>query len=247
MKDDKIEVSLRPQRLQDYVGQDHIKEILMTAMEAANERGDPLDHILLTGGPGLGKTTLANIIANEMQTPIHIYMGTLLKSPKDIYSTAFKIQVAEKGIIFIDEIHRTWIPIQELLYPMLEDGLLVYKIGSSSTTIKLPPFTLIGATTIPHMLSQPFRDRFPLKFELKPYNDDQLAVVTRVAAKKLGIVDMDDDAIRAVVARARRTPRVAINLLRRIRDYAEVQNVPAIDGEFAQSVLNLKGLVAVSE
>jgi Holliday junction DNA helicase RuvB len=243
--DDKLNIALRPQTLDEYVGQDEVKQILIPAMQAAKERGDPLDHVLLTGGPGLGKTTLAAIIAKEMNTAFYSYMGTLMKSPKDIYSTFFRIKVDGGGTVFIDEIHRVWIPIRELLYPLLEDRILVYKIGSASSNMDVPGFTMIGATTLPQKLDQPFKDRFPLKFTLQPFSDEQLAMVVRASAKKLEL-NIDDEAIMEVVKRARKTPRVANNLLRRIRDFSIVQHTPEVNGAFANQILSQKGLVLAS-
>jgi holliday junction DNA helicase RuvB len=218
--------SLRPTTLDAYVGQKQIKEVLAVSLEAARQRKEPLDHVLLNGPPGLGKTTLALIIANTMGWKMFPWIGSQLDRS---ISLTLLIIPAKQAIIFIDEVHRVRKPIQELLYPVLEDG-------KSPNGVPLIPLTIIGATTAIGKLEQPFVDRFGLQFQLEYYTDEELAQVVTASATKLK-VSLEPDAISEVAKRGRGTPRIANNLLKRLRDFAQVQHISSIPADFAIQVL----------
>lgn len=222
---------LRPKRLADYVGQNQIKDVLTTAMEAAKGRNEPLDHVLLNGPPGLGKTTLANIIANEMGWNIQPIIGTTLSNVPA--ARVFLVGMEAKSMLFIDEVHRMRRPIQELFYPVLEDGELQF----DGARLKLDhPTTVIAATTQIGKLEQPFIDRFPLQFQMDYYPEEDLVVILENSAKKLKVCCLEEEELEVIAARARGTPRIANNLLRRIRDYVEVSKKDA-DVAFVEEVL----------
>lgn len=232
--------TLRPQRLSEYTGQEKVKESLAIAIEAAKARGDVLDHVLLYGPPGLGKTTLASIIANEMETSIKITTGPALERPGDL--AAILTNLEEGQILFIDEVHRLSRAVEEILYPAMEDFALDIVIGKGpgarSVRLSLPRFTLIGATTRVGLISSPLRDRFGLIHRLEFYNNDELLKIILRASKVFGIETSVEGAFE-IARRSRGTPRIGNRLLRRVRDYAQVKSDGVIDVETAVSALEL--------
>lgn len=224
--------ALRPTSLQDYIGQNHIKDVLKTAIESAKIREDALDHVMVSGPPGLGKTTLAAIIANELEFNFHPMLSTGLKNGLSINETFHRIR--PPVVVFIDEIHRLRKPVQEGLYSVLEDGKVPdrYGLGYEALTGHI---TVVGATTNSGKLERPFMDRFPLQFQLEFYSDDDLTTIMAVNAVKLKM-SITESALEAVADRARKTPRIGNNLLRRLRDYAVVEQ-RTIDENFVKQVL----------
>lgn len=214
---------LRPKAFQDYVGQDKVKENLSVYIKAALSRGESLDHVLLYGPPGLGKTTLAHIIANEMGVPITITSGPAIPTKYDLSALLTKLQPGE--VLFIDEIHRLNANLEEILYPAMEDFRLDFVTGkgpsATSVNLSLEKFTLIGATTKAGNLASPLRDRFGVQMRLVPYSPEQLQLIVQKSAQKLG-TEISDEAAYEIARRSRGTPRVANRLLRRVRDFAEV-------------------------
>jgi len=237
------EKSLRPQNLDEYIGQEQIKKNLKVFIKAAKKRNESLDHMLFFGPPGLGKTTLANIIANEMNANIKTISAPMLEKSGDL--AAILTNLEEGDILFIDEIHRLKASIEEILYSAMEDFRLDIVIGSgpAAQTIKIDiaKFTLIGATTRAGMLSNPLRDRFGMSFRLNFYNENELALIIKLAAKKLNF-DIKDDAAIEIAKRSRGTPRIALRLLKRIRDFAEVENKKIIDKKIAKYGLDELGI-----
>jgi Holliday junction DNA helicase RuvB len=237
--DRSVDPSLRPQRLQDYVGQPKIRTNLEVFLQAARGRGESLDHVLLNGPPGLGKTTLATIIAREMQARVKVTAGPVIEKAGDL--AALLTNLEEGEVLFIDEIHRLHPAIEEILYPAMEDFELDLVIGQGasarSVKLELPRFTLIGATTRPGMISSPLRGRFGIHFHLDFYPVDELRVIVERSAAILG-ADIDRAGAVAIAERARGTPRVANRLLRRVRDYADVIWQGAITAEVAEDALN---------
>lgn len=236
--EDETERSLRPHRLDEYVGQENVKELLKVYIEAAKQRGDALDHVLLYGPPGLGKTTLANIIAAEMGVSIRITSGPALEKTGDIVALLTNLQ--EGDILFIDEIHRLSRTVEEVLYPAMEDfefDIIIGK-GPSARSIRfdLPKFTLIGATTRSGQLTSPFRDRFGVLFRLELYTVKELAQIVTRSADILGI-RIEPQGAEEIASRSRGTPRIANRLLKRVRDFAQIMGDGTITKEIAQSAL----------
>jgi Holliday junction DNA helicase RuvB len=239
-EDEEVEQSLRPRRLDDFVGQERIKEQLDIALEAAKGRGDALDHVLLVGPPGLGKTTLATIIREELGVGIRTVAGPALERKGDM--AAILTGLEPRDVLFVDEIHRVNSAIEEILYPALEDFRLDIIVGQGAgartLTLDLPPFTLVGATTRTGLLTTPLRDRFGMTFRLGYYEPSELTSIVRRSARILG-VEIADGAADEIARRARGTPRVANRILRRIRDVAEVRHAGAVTLDIAREALEL--------
>lgn len=236
---DDFEVSLRPKTLDEYIGQEKVKENLKIYIQAAKNRGDSLDHVLLYGPPGLGKTTLSAIIAHEMGVNIRITSGPAIEKPGDLAALLTNL---EKGdVLFIDEIHRLSRQVEEVLYPALEDYALDIIMGKGpaarSIRIELNKFTLIGATTRAGSLSAPLRDRFGVIQRLELYNTEQLSDIVKRSAVLLGVA-CDDDGAEEIAKRSRGTPRIANRFLRRVRDFAEVMGNGRITADIAKIALN---------
>lgn len=243
--EDATELSLRPSAWADYIGQEQIKKNLGVFIEASNKRNEALDHVLFYGPPGLGKTTLALIIANEMGSNIKVTAAPMIEKSGDL--AALLTNLEEGDILFIDEIHRLSPAVEEILYPSMEDFRLDIIIGSgpAAQTVKidLPRFTLIGATTRAGMLSNPLRDRFGMNFRLQFYTPQELCTIVIQASVKLGKT-IDEQAAMEIARRSRGTPRIALRLLKRVRDFAEVANESSILFERSQYALNQLGINA---
>ena len=238
-EEERLEKSLRPKILQDYIGQDKVKENMKIYIEAAKKRGEPLDHVLLYGHPGLDKTTLSNIISNEMNSNIKITSGPAIEKPGDL--AALLTNLEEFDILFIDEIHRLNKSVEEILYPALEDYTLDIIIGKGpsarSIRLDLPKFTLIGATTKVGSLATPLRDRFGIVERLDLYKPEDLKTIVKRSAGILEI-DIDETAAMEIARRSRGTPRIANRLLKRVRDYAAVLGDGNIDLKLTKLALN---------
>ena len=238
-----IEADIRPRALDEFVGQRELKEHLSIVMEAASRREQPVDHLLFAGPPGLGKTTLAGIVATEMDVQLHITSGPALERAGDLAAILTKLE--DGDVLFIDEIHRLSRAVEEILYPAMEDFQLDIVVGkgpaASSIRLTMPPFTLVGATTRTGMITGPLRDRFGLVARLDYYDHDELQAIVKRAA---GIFEIEIDATGAyeIARRSRGTPRIANRLLRRVRDFAEVRADGAITAQVAEAGLALFGV-----
>jgi Holliday junction DNA helicase RuvB len=240
LPEDELDRSLRPQRLEDFIGQEGIKEQLTVSVSAARSRGEPLDHVLLSGPPGLGKTSLAQILAHEMDVACVATAGPTLERKADVASY---LSALEPGtVFFVDEIHRLPRAVEETLYPAMEDGQLPITVGQGAgarvVTLDLPPFTLIGATTRAGLLTTPLRDRFGIQHRLEHYGPDDLWTIVARSARLLR-VEVEPAGGRAIAARSRGTPRVANRLLKRVRDFAEVRSDGVVTEAVAAAALDL--------
>ncbi len=237
--EERLENSLRPTTLREYIGQDKVKENMKIYIEAAKKRKEALDHVLLYGPPGLGKTTLSNIISNEMNSNLKITSGPAIEKPGDL--AAILTGLSEYDVLFIDEIHRLSKSVEEILYPALEDYTLDIVIGkgpsAKSIRIDLPKFTLIGATTKAGALTTPLRDRFGIVERLELYSSEDLATIVKRSSKILKL-EIDEEAALEIARRSRGTPRIANRLLKRVRDYALVLGNGNIDLKMAKHALN---------
>ena len=239
VSEDTDETSLRPRRLDEYIGQKKVKENMTVFIEAARRRKEPLDHVLLYGPPGLGKTTLANIIASELGVNIRVTSGPAIERPGDL--AAILTNLSNFDVLFIDEIHRLNRTVEEILYPAMEDFALDIIIGKGpsarSIRLDLPKFTLVGATTRAGLLKSPLRDRFGVINRLEMYDNDELTLIVKRSAAILGI-EIDDRGAEEIAKRSRGTPRIANRLLKRVRDFAQVKGDGIIDAGTAAMALN---------
>jgi Holliday junction DNA helicase RuvB len=240
LPEDDLDRSLRPRRLEDFIGQEALKDQLAVSIAAAASRDEALDHVLLAGPPGLGKTSLAQIVAAELGVPFVQTAGPALERKGDV--AAFLTALEPRSVFFVDEIHRLPRALEETFYPAMEDRCLPITVGQGAgarvVTIDLPPFTLIGATTRTGLLSTPLRDRFGIQHRLDHYDPRELARIVRRSARLLG-VEIEDGGALAVASRSRGTPRVANRLLKRVRDFAEVRGAGVVTADTAAAALDL--------
>ena len=238
--EDDLDRSLRPRRLADFVGQEPLREQLAVAIEASLARGEALDHVLLAGPPGLGKTSLAHIVAAELEVPLVQTAGPALERKGDV--AAFLTALEPRSVFFVDEIHRLPRALEETFYPAMEDHRLPITIGQGAgarvVTLELPPFTLVGATTRTGLLTTPLRDRFGIQARLEPYSVAELAIIVRRSAGILDI-ELEDEGAQTIAARSRGTPRVANRLLKRVRDFAEVRLEGIVTASAAERALEM--------
>jgi Holliday junction DNA helicase RuvB len=244
--DEDLDRSLRPRRLADFVGQQAVKDQLAVFIEAARARGEALDHVLLAGPPGLGKTSLAQIVAQELDVPFVQTAGPALERKGDVAS--FLTALEPGSVFFVDEIHRLPRALEETFYPAMEDRKLPITVGQGAgarvVTLDLPPFTLVGATTRAGLLTTPLRDRFGIQHRLEPYGPDDLGEIVSRSAAILDVA-LDPAGARAIALRSRGTPRVANRLLKRVRDYAEVRGTGVVTAEAADAALEMLGIDAI--
>ncbi len=244
--EESYEINLRPNRWDEYIGQERIKSNLKVFIKASKKRGEALDHILFFGPPGLGKTTLSNIIASEMGTNIKTTAAPMIEKSGDL--AALLTNIEEGDILFIDEIHRLSPAVEEILYPAMEDYRLDIIIGSGpaaqAVKIDLPRFTLIGATTRAGMLSNPLRERFGMHFRMEFYSEDELAQIIKQASHKLN-KKIEDNSAREIAKRSRGTPRIALRLLRRVRDFSDVKDEDTISIETTKFALDQLGVNSI--
>jgi holliday junction DNA helicase RuvB len=243
LRDEAEDTTIRPATFDEFIGQEGVKETLRIAIEATRQRGEPLDHILFSGPPGLGKTTLAHLIAREMNAQIHTTSGPILEKPGDM--AAMLTLLGRGDVLFIDEIHRLPRIIEEILYPAMEDYRIEVMIGEGpsarSISLTLEHFTLVGATTRVGLLGSPFRDRFGLALRLNLYTPEELSAVVRRSAGIMQI-PITPEGCHEIARRSRGTPRIANRLLRRVRDYATVRGDGRIDGDVADRALTMLGI-----
>jgi Holliday junction DNA helicase RuvB len=239
LPEDELDRSLRPRRLEDFVGQEALKDQLSVSIAAASSRGEALDHVLLAGPPGLGKTSLAQIVAAELEVPFVQTAGPALERKGDV--AAYLTALEPRSVFFVDEIHRLPRALEETFYPAMEDRCLPITVGQGAgarvVTIDLPPFTLIGATTRTGLLTTPLRDRFGIQHRLEHYEAVDLAKIVRRSARLLEVAIEDGGAV-AIAQRSRGTPRVANRLLKRVRDYAEIRHGGVVSPDVAESALD---------
>jgi Holliday junction DNA helicase RuvB len=238
--EDELDRSLRPRTLDEFVGQAQLREQLAVAIEASAARGEALDHLLLAGPPGLGKTSLAQIVASQLDVPFVQTAGPALERKGDI--AAFLTALEPRSVFFVDEIHRLARTLEETFYPAMEDRRLPITVGQGAgarvVTLELPPFTLVGATTRAGLLTTPLRDRFGIQARMEPYTVEQLAVIVRRSAGILE-VELEDQGALAIASRSRGTPRVANRLLKRVRDFAEVRMEGVVTAAAAEAALQM--------
>ena len=239
-EDEAAEASIRPKRLDEYLGQQPVREQMQIYIEAAKGRGEALDHVLIFGPPGLGKTTLSHVIANELGVSLRVTSGPVIEKAGDLAALLTNLQPFD--VLFVDEIHRLSPVVEEILYPAMEDYQIDIMIGEGpaarSIKLDLPPFTLIGATTRAGLLTAPLRDRFGIVQRLEFYSPEELTRIVRRSARILGI-DCDADGAGEIARRARGTPRIANRLLRRVRDYAQVKGNGMIDAAIARAAMDM--------
>jgi Holliday junction DNA helicase RuvB len=238
--EDRETVNLRPQKLKEFVGQEHLKELLSLAIESAKITGNALDHVLLSGSPGLGKTTLSTIIANELGLNIYVTSAPIIEKPADLADLLITLE--PRDILFIDEIHGLPKMVEEVLYSAMEDYQLDVSIGrgkkSSAFRLDLPPFTLIGATTLAGLLAAPLRNRFGLQLDMEFYTQDELSLIVQRSAKLFGL-EIDKEASGMLAQRSRGTARLVNRLLKRVRDLAVVNHTTKVTVEYVQKIMDI--------